>query len=259
VYKKTAIVFALFILIFSLFANGCYGAIRGSGNIVSRVFEFKDFTRLETSSAFKVEVVRGGTYSVSITADDNLFEFIRVNEADGVLKIDMLPGYSYFPSALVARVAMPDLYSVNAYGACELEISSFDFDHNFHASASGASSIEFAGLKAANITMEAGTASRINGVITGLDMNLKASGASRITLSGQARNLNMDVSTASNLDLSGMIAEDAMVGLSGASSALVNLTGRLDAGLTGASNLKYFGDPQLGNINTSDLSSVERG
>lgn len=259
VQKKTIIVFALFVIIFSLFASGCYSTVRGSGKIVNRVFDFRDFTRLEASSAFKVEVVRGSTYSVSITADDNLFEFIRVNESDGALKIDMLPGYSYFPSALVARVAMPDVYSVNAYAACEVEISSFDLDHNFHALASGASSIEFAGLKAANITLEAGTGSRINGVLTGEDMELEAYGASRITLSGQARNMNISANSASNIDLTDMVAEDAVIGLSGASSAVVNLTGRLDAGLTGASNLKYFGDPELGNINTSDFSSVDRG
>ncbi|NLE90878.1 MAG: hypothetical protein GX602_08145, partial [Dehalococcoidales bacterium] len=102
-YKKTIIVLSIVMLVLGLFAGSCYGAIRGSSKIVNRTFDFENFTRVEASSAFTVEISRGSTYSVSVTADDNLFEFIRVNELDGVLKIDMLPGYSYFPSALVAR------------------------------------------------------------------------------------------------------------------------------------------------------------
>ncbi|MFA6611985.1 MAG: head GIN domain-containing protein [Dehalococcoidales bacterium] len=255
-YKKTIIVLSIVMLVLGLFAGSCYGAIRGSSKIVNRTFDFENFTRVEASSAFTVEISRGSTYSVSVTADDNLFEFIRVNELDGVLKIDMLPGYSYFPSALVARIVMPDIYSVTAYAATEIEISAFDLQHNFHASASGASTIDFIGLRAFDIVLDAGTASRIEGVVMVEDMEIDVSGASRIKLSGQAKDIKMGVSAASNVDLAGVATENAAIGLSGASSAVVNLTGRLDAGLTGASHLKYLGDPDIGNINLSDFSSV---
>ncbi len=258
VIKKTTIVFTIITLIIILFAGGCYGAIRGSGVIVSRAFDMDMFTRVETSSAFEVEIERGSTFSVSVTADDNFFDYIRVNEMEGTLKIDMLPGHSYFPNALKAKIVMPDIYSVSAYAASEVEITAFDLPHSFHSTASGASTIEFAGLKATDIALEAGTASRIQGIITGNDVDLEASGASRITLSGQAKNLKMSVSAASNVDLAGVIAENATVGLSGASSAIVNLSGRLDAGLTGASHLQYIGDPEIGNINLSDFSSVDK-
>ncbi|MDD4635135.1 MAG: head GIN domain-containing protein [Dehalococcoidales bacterium] len=258
-HKKTIIVLIILLFLTAIITCGCYGAIRGSGKIVNRTFDYSNFTRVEVSSAFEVDIVRGSTYSVNVTADDNLFEYVRVNEFDGVLKIDMLPGYSYFPSALIARVVMPDIYSLNAYAACEVAVSAFDLPHDFHATASGASTIEFAGLNAVDFTLEASTASRITGVITGADMDLGASGASRITLSGQARNITLNVSGASNVDLSGVMAEDATVGLSGASSAVLNITGTLDAGLTGASHLQYLGDPELGNINLSDFSSVDRG
>ena len=41
-----------------------------------------------------------------------------------------------------------------------------------------------------------------------------------------------------------------------ASHAQINVNGRLDAVLSGASSLKYSGLPTLGNINTSGASTV---
>jgi len=49
---------------------------------------------------------------------------------------------------------------------------------------------------------------------------------------------------------------NADVSLSGGSRATINLDGRLDADLSGGSNLLYIGDPTMGDINTSGGSTV---
>ena len=43
-------------------------------------FNFGDFTRVEVGHAFEVEVVQSDSYSVSITADDNLFKNLKVSK-----------------------------------------------------------------------------------------------------------------------------------------------------------------------------------
>lgn len=256
-FRKAAVIFTVIILT-CLNALGCYGAIRGSGNIVTRSYEHTDFSRVEISSAFDVEVVPGSAYSISVTADDNIFDFIRVSQADNVLKIAMGPGYSYFPSVLIARVVMPDIDSLSAFGASRIELSGFSFEHDFTANISGASTLEFTGVVMGDISLDAGTASRIQGVVQAIDMTFEVTGASRVNLTGNARNLHLTGGGASNIDISSLEAQNATVGLSGASSAVVNITGRLDAGLTGASHLKYIGEPELGNINLSDFSTVSQ-
>jgi len=256
-FGRAAVVFTVMIL--TCFAVlGCYGAVRGSGNIVTRSYDFVDFNRLEISSAFDVEVVRGSAFSISVTADENMFDFIRVSQIENTLKIDMSPGYSYFPSVLIARVVMPDIQSLSAFGASRVEVSGFTFEHEFAADISGASTLEFAGAVMGDVRLDAGTASRIQGVIRAIDIDFEVTGASRVNLNGNARNVHITGGGASNIDLSGMEAHNATVGLSGASSTVVNITGRLDAGLTGASHLKYIGEPELGNINLSDFSTVSQ-
>jgi len=50
---------------------------------------------------------------------------------------------------------------------------------------------------------------------------------------------------------------DADVEASGASTVTVNASERLDANASGASHIKYLGNPSLGTVDTSGGSSVE--
>ena len=67
-----------------------------------------------------------------------------------------------------------------------------------------------------------------------------------------------DVSGASNLNLESFPVNDATVTVSGASHAVVNPSGTLNVDASGASSLQYIGNPNLGTINTSGASTVNR-
>ena len=60
------------------------------------------------------------------------------------------------------------------------------------------------------------------------------------------------------LSKGGFPVHNADVKLSGASQATVNLDGRLDADLSGASHLEYIGEPTMGVMTTSGASTVSR-
>ncbi len=254
--KRASLTVAITLTILVTCLTGCLGTIRGSGDIVTRSFDYSDFKRVEISHAFEAEIIHGSSFSINITADDNLFEHVRVVETGDTIKIGMAPGYNYFPNAQVVRVVMPKLDYVSAGGASLVEVSGFDTDNDFRAVALGASTIEISDMGAGDVVLEVNTASQIKGSIKAIDIDMEVFGASRVNLSGTARNLQLNGSGASNIDLSDMEATNATIGLSAASSATVNLSGRLDAGLSGASDLKYLGNPTLGNINLSDFSSV---
>jgi len=101
-------------------------------------------------------------------------------------------------------------------------------------------------------------ASRVSGDIVAGNVDFDISGASSVELDGSANDIIADVSGASSLKLDDFTATNANVDLSGASSGTVNLTGRLDADVSGASRLWYIGEPTLGDIDTSGASSVSQ-
>jgi hypothetical protein len=109
-----------------------------------------------------------------------------------------------------------------------------------------------------DIKIELSGASRVAGDITASgDAQFNLSGASRVELEGSANDMLIDASGASRLELADFPVHNTNVSLSGASDATVNLDGRLDANLSGASNLSYIGEPTMGDIDISGGSELE--
>ena len=77
-------------------------------------------------------------------------------------------------------------------------------------------------------------------------------------LEGSASDIAVDASGASRVKLSGFPIHNADISLSGASTGTINLSGRLDADLSGASKLEYIGEPTLGTMNIAGASTLNK-
>ena len=231
--KKTIVAV---LLLFGLLA-GCAGEGVGSGNLDTEEFNFSDFTRIEAGSAFGVEIVQSGSYSISITADDNLLKYIEVSKEGETLKVGVKSG-AYSFTTLRAEITMPDLYELSLSGATHGTVQGFSSSHDFILDLSGASTV--------------------TGDVTAGDAEFNLSGASTVELQGSASDIVIEASGASSVELAGFPVNNADVKLSGASRGTVNLDGRLDADLSGASKLSYIGEPTMGTINISGGSTLSK-
>lgn len=236
----------------------CQGVmVTGSGNLKTESFNFSDFTGVEVGSAFEVEVVQSGSYSVSITADDNLFDYIQVSKEGTTLKI-RLKMAQYIATTTRAEITMPQLRSLELSGATRGTVSGFSSTENLGMEVSGASSLDLMEMSAGDVELEISGASRVNGDIAAGDADFDVSGASNVQLQGSANDIIVDASGASSAELAAFPVHNANVILSGASNGTVNLDGRLDADLSGASRLSYIGQPTMGTINTSGGSTLRK-
>jgi len=236
---------------------GPSGAVIGSGKLDTRDMDFNDFTVVDVGYAFEVDITQSSSYSVSITMDDNLFDYLQASKTGERLIIRLKAGYSYRSVTSRAKITMPDLHELGLSGATRCTAEGFSSSHRFIAALSGASSLSMVDMSAGDTEIEVSGASRVTGGVTvSGDVQFDVSGASTVELDGAANDLVAEVSGASNLELSDFPVDNADVGLSGASRATVNLDGRLDADVSGASHLLYVGAPTMGNIDTSGGSTI---
>lgn len=89
-------------------------------------------------------------------------------------------------------------------------------------------------------------------------LSIDASGASKIKIEGEAKELIVDLSGASRLDAENLKAENVTVDASGASSATVVALNDINADASGASNIRYVGEPKNVRKNSSGASSVKQ-
>jgi hypothetical protein len=221
-----------------LVVSGVGRSVTGSGNLVTLEPTIQDFSRVEFSNAFQAEVTQGESYSVVITVDDNLEQYLEVSQDGDTLKVGLEKGLmlSLRNTTMQARITMPELTGVGGSGATQIGLAGFESGKDLAIDVSGASTVR--------------------GQIDAGDLFADISGASRLELTGQGQDGRIVVSGASQANLSDFALQNVDVEASGASRAEVDASGRLDAEASGASTVLYSGDPTLGRIQTSGASNV---
>lgn len=246
-------------LMLILLLISCTGApfgVTGSGKTETRKFDHTGFTKLDIGAAFEYDVSRADTYAISITLDDNLFQYLDIEESDDTLHIRFKPQASIrFDATHKASIAMPDLRGLDGSGASKGKVSGFNVTHPLKISLSGASSLSAENIKAGDTELEISGASKLAGGLTAAQLKINLSGASQLELKGTATDIEIEASGASAARLDDFAIVNADVNLSGASNATIRISGRLEGELSGASKLLYIGNPTLGKMNTSGGSS----
>ena len=203
-----------------LWQFGFMGQVVGSGNLATEDKDFTDFMIVDVANGFEVEITQSSSYSISITADDNIIDNIETSTTGDTLTIHLNLGVIVQSGTLRAKITMPDLYELKLSGGTHCTAKGFTSSHDFVLDLSGGSHID--------------------------------------ELEGAANDLTISGSDGSHLDLSDFPVHDTTVNLSGGSHATINLDGRLDGNVSGGSHLKYIGTPTEVTTNTSGGSIIEK-
>jgi uncharacterized protein (UPF0303 family) len=227
--------------------------------MATKDFDLKEFTKIEVGGAFEIDITRSDSFGVSVTADD--FPHIRVEEVDDTLIIRRqgIEWFAPFHNRPKATVTLPVLTDLIISGASQGKFENFQSDAGLTVILSGASHVEAGNITVGELEVKVTGASSFIGDIKAIkDAKLEATGASRIELTGTGANAVVKVSGASRAELSEFPVQNASLDISGASNALININGKLDAKVSGASNLLWSGSPIMGDIQTSGASSLRR-
>jgi hypothetical protein len=260
--RRKALVFIVTLLVTaSLLAvfTGCRGitqAIIGSGNLITQEMDFTDFTKLEISHVFQAKVTRSDSFSVGITVDDNLLEYVIVRKSGNTLRIYLKGGYAYIGTTKMVEITMPKIDKLSLSGASQGEVSGFRSSDRLEFEASGASSLNIDDMKAGDTGFEISDDSHVSGGIEIANGRFNISGASSINLEGYASDISIEASGASHANLANFSVSNATVKINGASVVTVNASDTIDGNISGASRLTYLSNPAL-TIEMSGDSTVE--
>ncbi len=221
-----------------------------------------------------VELTRSDTYSVTITANRNIYSFISVSKEGGTLRIIIdRQRIASENAVLKARISVPELSAVKVSGL-DMTASVFSSAPLFRAQVSGAGSLDM-DLQAGNVELDLSSASRsvVRGSVQDLnvqvsgsaelkldaparDVDLRVSSAAQVTENGSARNYTVRVSGSGTLETH-MKSGTATFELSSASRVTGDLTtGDVEATLSGASRLQIKGSGANATIKGSSASKI---
>jgi hypothetical protein len=233
--------------------TACGNTVLGSGDVTTWEMANTDFTRLEISHGFQADVLRSDTFRVTITIDRAIFEYLVVEQHGDTLHIGLENGNTYLNADRSVVIHLPELDRLYLSGGSRADVGSFSTGHSVEFRLSGGS---IAALD--NITVGGAQVNLSGGSLTMNNGSMSLSGASVAGLDGSGQKLDLNGSGASDFRLENFTVTTASISLSGASTAAVHITDRLDVDLSGASVIDYTGSPLLGEINLSGGSTVNQ-
>jgi hypothetical protein len=216
--------------------GGIFSRVNGSGKLTEIEYNYENFQRIEISNAIELTVNQSDSFYVSLMVDDNVVNYLEVSKSGNYLIIDLKDNHSYNNVTLRAEVHMPEIDYFVGSGATVTTMNGFTDTTSFRLKLSGASVFS-------------------SGLIAD-DCEMDLSGASVINMNGFCNNLSVEASGASELNMGNFTTKTAYFKLSGASDGTTRISDYLDVKLSGASVLRYYGNPEIGNQDITGASQL---
>jgi len=214
-----------------------FNCVHGSGHMVSDDRKVSDFSKISISGDYKVVLKQDSSMSLKITADDNLLKYIKTEVNGGRLHIYSKRNLCN-NGQMTINIGIRNLEELKASGAVEVESDGNIHTQDLHFKLSGATKITM-DLNAANVTTS-------------------SSGATELNLKGQATSHDIDLSGVGHVYAFDFVVGSCDIQTSGAGHCEVNVLNSLSVHSSGASEVRYRGNPSNVTNDKSGASSVEK-
>jgi hypothetical protein len=207
--------------------------IKGEGPLKTETRAITSFDEINASYAVKLVLTQSDKYSLKIEADESWMKYVEVSQSGNVLSVGMQEGHDYDGNKnITIYISYVKLNTIVLTGATLVETTNQ--------------------LTADKLKITSNGASKVSMNIHVKELDANSSGASHLIFRGTCDKATFVFSGASNLSASELQVTDASLECTGASKATVNVSGTLDAHASGASNIRYSGNPTV----TKDINGV---
>jgi hypothetical protein len=215
-----------------------FNCVRGSGHPSTETRAVTNsFTKLDISGGYRVVLKQDSSKKITITGDDNLLKYVKTEAEGGTLKIFSHKNFCQ-SGEMTINIGVGNLEEIRSSGATELTCDGKLVTKNLEFHLSGATKVDME-LNAANVITE-------------------GSGVTEMQLRGQATSNHIDISGVAKIHAFDFVVSDYDISTSGASHCEINVLHSLHVSSSGASEIKYKGNPSDVNNDKSGASSLEK-
>lgn len=230
--------------ILAVLTSSCVGFneknVKLSGVTKVSTKEVSAFDKVDVSGAIDVIVNIGNKSEVVIEADSAIMPYVVTEVKDRELRIynkDIIGFYNFKNNKILVTITTPSILELESSGACDVTINDLKTDM-FKVSLSGA--CDLIGSFECNV------------------LDLEASGSSDSKLRGKVKNCNIELSGACDIKALDLEVDSLKIEGSGSSNVEITVQNSLDVELSGASELRYKGEPKYIKTDMSGVSNLTK-
>jgi len=237
--KTSLLLLAFPMLLFS--CRNFFGKhVRGNGNITTQDRPVNEFKDIEVGGAAKLFVSQGDQHTVKIEVDENLQQFVEVIQEGNKIIVREKGHFNLDPTGdMKIYVTSPVYNNIEVSGACDI-IGQMPISNP------------------ENLSMNISGAGDMKMEVNAPHISAEVSGSGNIDLKGETKSADLTLTGAGNAHCFDLKSETTKVEISGAGSAQVYASVRLNAEVSGAGSVDYKGGAPVGDQHVSGAGSVHR-
>ncbi len=237
--KQLIILSCFCLLVFSSCNNIGGERIRGNGNIKTEDRPAVDFMNVSVNGNIDLYVRQDSFYKVKIEADENLLTYIEIIKEGENLIIRPRKGYNLTGTDdIKVYVSSPHYYQLKASGSCDI------IGEN-NISSPNKLDIELSGSSDVRMDVKAP------------QVRAALSGSGTIILRGVTKDFSVAGSGSTEIECMDLKSENVSVRISGAGSAEVFASVKLDVNVSGSGSVEYRGNATV-NQRISGSGSIKK-
>ncbi len=208
--------------------TGCnegFNRVEGNGVIETKEKSLSSFDELEISGAFKVKLVPSDNYRAVIEADENLHEYIQVNQDGDRVRIRMKNNVNFKTSrSIKVTVFGSNIRRVELAGSCQLQSGGLlENDDRMELTIAGSGDAE----------LEVKTP----------EMKVNIGGSGKVMMKGKTRDLKLSIAGSGDFEGESLLSENTDINIAGSGGAKVFSSLSLKVSIAGSGDVYYAGDP----------------
>ena len=200
---RVAAVVALCVLVAGC---GSFERIEGSGKVTTENRTVSGYDSVSLSGSGKLEIEQNGSESLSISADDNLMQYLTSEVKGHQLVLQVKSGVNLSPSKpIVFKVGVKDLKEVSCAGDTNAVLKGIHSE----------------------------------------DLKLSIAGSGDMSAEGTADRQEISIAGSGKYVGGGLKSKDTKINIAGSGDAVLAASDNLDVTIAGSGSIKYYGDPKI--------------
>ncbi len=224
----------IFVMFFSIsqivtLLTSCSNDVVSPSSIIEKQVELPQILDVSSESSINITIMQGSEQKVIVSGYENLVESVDLQVVNGTLKTFLnYDGPSVSNFNLTIELVLPSIRKLGTKDSGNIDVDAFSDLEDLSLEIKGSGNIHF---------------NKDFSVRNTLDALIDGSGS--LVLSGTASSLDLDVKGSGSVKAFPLVAQDAIIKVSGSGTVEVQVVNTLEAIISGAGNVMYKGHPSI--------------
>ncbi|MDJ1504207.1 head GIN domain-containing protein [Xanthocytophaga agilis] len=214
--------------------------IKGNGHIVEKTFSVSSFDEIKIEGVFTIHLTQGNTESVKIAIDDNLLQYITVeNENDRlIVKWTKNQHQSINNVKSDLYITFKNLQELNLNHVGKLQTTNT--------------------LKLQDLVVNVNSVGETNLTLNAQSLTIRHDGVGSLNLDGTAKEATIKCSGVGSLKAFDLVVDKLNLNCSGVGSAEVTAEKEISISASGVGGVRYQGNAKTLQLNASGIGKVKK-